>query len=124
MTRLSCFMVALLLCVAAGCNSNGNGTGDGSTGFPPDDGNSFLPPPIGGGDGFLELIDDEDGDDAPDGGDSTDSGYRKVTIAGTVATDHNEATVDLDPGEGMTLFEYVGDCRRDRDDLAGRCRRR
>jgi len=36
------------------------------------------------------------------------SGYRKITLSGTIGSDHNQASVDLDEGEGLTTFEYTG----------------
>jgi len=36
------------------------------------------------------------------------SGYRKVTLTGTVHTDCNEASVALSGGQGLKAFEYTG----------------
>jgi len=41
---------------------------------------------------------------SPDGA----SGYRKVTLTGTIQTDFNEATLNLGSGEGLTVMEYAG----------------
>jgi len=43
-------------------------------------------------------------DPSPDGA----SGYRKVTLTGTIQTDFNEATLNLAPNEGLTVMEYAG----------------
>ncbi|MBN1489299.1 MAG: hypothetical protein JXA69_05220 [Phycisphaerae bacterium] len=41
----------------------------------------------------------------------TDSvtGYRKVTLTGTISTDINDAMIHLEPGEGLTAIEYAGE---------------
>ena len=97
MIRLSWCLVTVLLCVVAGCDTVGGASGSGDT-DPADDMRIGI------------RTDDEDGAAPPIGdGDTTSTGYRKVTLAGTVTTDNNEATVELEPGEGMTLFEYIGD---------------
>jgi len=120
MQHLPWYVGILLLCVVAACNSTGSGSGGGDPAGDPPGGlqageqDDAPPDPTGGGGGLPPMSkQDENGDDgAPGESDDDDrsaSGYRKVTLAGTITTDNNAASVDLEPGEGLTAFEYIGD---------------
>ena len=103
MTRLMWHFGILVLCMAVGCSSTDSG--------PENPGGNDN----GNGNGLWSILNGDD-DGPPDQADNGDedqgessSGYRKVTLAGTVTTDNDEASVNLEPGAGMTAFEYIGD---------------
>lgn len=96
MARTTWAVSVLLLCVV-GCGSTGGGAAN--------------PGADESGD-FLVVVDDRpplptEDEDQGEGG--TSSEYLKITLAGTITTDNNEASVHLEPDEGMTAFEYISD---------------